>query len=79
MVSNHNYKANKKGKQIIMEVNLTVTKFSWVKAAEEVSKRAGKAYSAQYIREVAKGYRTNNQLQPILEDLKLIKKETENA
>lgn len=62
-----------------MDANLTVTKFSWAAAAREVSKRAGKAYSAQYIREVATGYRTNNQLRPILEELKLIKKETENA
>lgn len=62
-----------------MDAILTVTKISWVKAAEEVSKRAGKAYSAQYIREVATGYRTNNQLRPILEELKLINKEPQNA
>lgn len=62
-----------------MEANLTVTKFSWAAAAQEVSKRAGKAYSAQYIREVATGWRKNLQLEPILKELNLIKKETENA
>ncbi|PWJ70132.1 MULTISPECIES: hypothetical protein [unclassified Fibrobacter] len=62
-----------------MEANLTVTKISWTAAAQEVSKRAGKAYSAQYIREVATGWRKNLQLEPILKELNLIKKETENA
>jgi hypothetical protein len=54
-----------------MDNNLTVTKISWVKAAAKVSEIAGKPYSAQYIREVANGYRTNKQLAPILKDLGL--------
>lgn len=49
----------------------TVTKFSWKAAASEVSKAAGKTYSAQYIREVATGYRANKQLMPILHGLGL--------
>ena len=57
-----------------MDNNLTVTKISWVKAAAKVSEIAGKPYSAQYIREVATGYRTNNQLTPILKDLGLSNK-----
>lgn len=49
-----------------------VSKFSWTAAAREVSKVAGKTYSAQYIREVAVGFRTNKQLTPILEKLGLL-------
>ncbi len=52
-----------------MNAQMTVTKISWRKAAEKVSKIAGKAYSPQYIREVATGYRTNHQLVPVLKDL----------
>lgn len=59
-----------------MNNNLTVTKISWLMAAKRVSEIAGKPYSAQYIREVATGYRTNNQLRPILADLNLITKES---
>ena len=58
-----------------MDKKLTVTKISWQKVAERVSKLTGKTYSAQYIREVAIGYRTNKQLQPILQDLGLAKNE----
>ena len=58
-----------------MDNNLTVTKISWQKVAERVSEITGKTYSAQYIREVAIGYRTNKQLQPILQGLGLAKKE----
>ena len=57
-----------------MDKKLTVTKISWLKAAEMVSEIAGKPYSAQYIREVANGYRTNKQLAPILKDLGLTNK-----
>ena len=57
-----------------MDNNLTVTKISWVKVAAKVSEIAGKPYSAQYIREVANGYRTNKQLAPILKDLGLTNK-----
>lgn len=57
-----------------MNAQMTVTKISWRKAAERVSEIAGKAYSPQYIREVATGYRTNNQLTPILKDLGLTTK-----
>ena len=52
-----------------MQLVKTITKISWGLAADEVSKRAGKRYSAQYIREVATGYRTNHQLTPVLKDL----------
>lgn len=58
-----------------MDNNLTVTKFSWRKAAERVSEIAGKPYSAQYVREVATGYRTNHQLTIILQNLGIVKKE----
>ena len=58
-----------------MDKKLTVTKISWLKAAERVSEIAGKPYSAQYVREVATGYRTNKQLTSILQDLGLVKKE----
>lgn len=58
-----------------MDKNLTVTKFSWRKAAERVSEIAGKPYSAQYVREVATGYRTNKQLTIILKNLGIVKKE----
>lgn len=49
--------------------NLTVTKISWIKVAKKVSDLVGKAYSAQYIRDVAVGYRTNKTLKPILDDM----------
>ena len=58
-----------------MNNNLTVTKISWQKVAKRVSEITGKTYSAQYIREVAIGYRTNKQLTLILQDLSLVKKE----
>jgi len=45
------------------------TKFSWIAVAAEVSKVTGKTYSAQYIREVATGWRINKTLQPVLEKL----------
>ncbi|MCQ2120709.1 MAG: hypothetical protein MJY78_02625 [Fibrobacter sp.] len=46
-----------------------MTRISWPKAADEVAKVTGKRYSPHYIREVATGYRTNNQLVPVLKDL----------
>lgn len=58
-----------------MTADFTVTKFSWRKAAEKVSQIAGKSYSANYVREVATGYRSNKQLTSILQDLGLVKKE----
>ena len=58
-----------------MDKNLTVTKLSWRKVAERVSQISGKPYSAQYVREVAIGYRSNKQLTSILQDLGLVKKE----
>ena len=57
-----------------MANDFTVTKIAWRKAAERVSEIAGKPYSAQYIREVATGYRTNKQLAPFLKDLGLTTK-----
>lgn len=58
-----------------MTADFTVTKFSWRKAAEKVSELAGKPYSANYVREVASGYRTNHQLTIILQNLGIVKKE----
>ena len=57
-----------------MANNFTVTKIAWSKVAAKVSEIAGKPYSAQYIRDVATGYRTNKQLAPILKDLGLTNK-----
>ncbi|MBR2095212.1 MAG: hypothetical protein IJ908_06340 [Fibrobacter sp.] len=57
-----------------MANDFTVTKIAWGKAAAKVSEIAGKPYSAQYIRDVATGYRTNKQLAPILKDLGLTTK-----
>ena len=58
-----------------MTADFTVTKFSWRKAAEKVSELAGKPYSANYVREVASGYRTNHQLTIVLQNLGIVKKE----
>ena len=58
-----------------MTADFTVTKFSWRKVAEKVSEVAGKPYSANYVREVASGYRTNHQLTIVLQNLGIIKKE----
>ena len=58
-----------------MTADFTVTKFSWRKAAEKVSEVAGKPYSANYVREVASGYRTNHQLTIVLQNLGIVKKE----
>jgi len=52
-----------------MNSGLTVTKISWASVASHVNKMTGKTYSAQYIREVAVGFRTNHQLVPVLRDL----------
>lgn len=52
-----------------MNPSITTTKISWNAVAREVTKRVGKRYDAQYIREVATGYRTNRQLTPVLKDL----------
>lgn len=49
--------------------NLTVTKISWIKVASKVSEIVGKTYSAQYIRDVATGYRTNKTLKLVLDDI----------
>lgn len=73
---NHHYKKVKKNEELFqMDKNLTVTKLSWRKVAERVSQISGKPYSAQYVREVAIGYRSNKQLTSILQDLGLVKKE----
>jgi len=47
----------------------TIERFSWREVAKEVSRLAGKTYSPSYIREVATGYRANNQLKDLLNDL----------
>jgi len=51
------------------------TTISWVLAAQEVSRVAGKRYDAQYVKDVARGYRLNHQLEPILKDLGLLQQE----
>lgn len=48
------------------------TKLSWMAVAGEVYRVTGKAYSAQYVREVAIGYRSNKQLTIVLKDLGII-------
>ena len=71
---NHHYKKVKKNEELFqMDKNLTVTKLSWRKVAERVSEITGKPYSAQYVREVATGYRTNKTLTTVLRDLGLVK------
>ena len=62
MIKHYHKQFTKNEETFQMDNNLTVTKFSWRKAAERVSEIAGKPYSAQYIREVATGYRTNQKL-----------------
>lgn len=58
-----------------MNNEFSVTKIAWGKAAAKVSEIAGKPYSAQYVRDVATGYRTNHQLTIILQNLGIVKKE----
>ena len=55
--------------------NLTETRISWIAVANAVSEVAGKPYSANYVREVASGYRTNHQLTIVLQNLGIVKKE----
>ena len=52
-----------------MNPSVTTTNISWKLVAQKVNKTVGRAYSAQYIREVATGYRSNKQLTPVLKDL----------
>jgi len=52
-----------------MNPSVTTTNISWKLVAQKVNKTVGRAYSAQYIREVATGYRNNKQLTPVLKDL----------
>lgn len=52
-----------------MNPSVTTTNISWKLVAQRVNKAVGRAYSAQYIREVATGYRNNKQLTPVLKDL----------
>jgi len=52
-----------------MNPSITTTNISWKLVAQKVNKTVGRAYSAQYIREVATGYRSNKQLTPVLKDL----------
>lgn len=48
---------------------------SWNATAQEVSRRLGKTYSGQYVREVARGWRLNLRIQPVLIELGLMPKE----
>jgi len=52
-----------------MNPSIPTTNISWKLVAQKVNKTVGRAYSAQYIREVATGYRSNKQLTPVLKDL----------
>lgn len=57
-------------------VTETKTQVSWPKVARLVSQRvgSGKTYSGQYVREVARGWRTHKAIEPILQDLGLLEK-----
>ncbi len=57
-------------------VTETKTQLSWPKVARVVSQRIGngKTYSGQYVREVARGWRTHKKIEPILQDLGLLEK-----
>lgn len=52
----------------------TKTQLSWPKVARVVSQRIGngKTYSGQYVREVARGWRTHKRIAPILKELGLM-------
>lgn len=52
----------------------TKTQLSWPKVARVVSQRIGngKVYSGQYVREVARGWRTHKRIEPILRELGLM-------
>jgi len=58
-----------KNGELKMTPSVTTTKISWKLVTQRVNKAVGKSYSAQYIREVATGYRSNRQLQMVLKDL----------
>lgn len=53
---------------------LSAPRPDWKVVAQEVSKRLGKIYSGQYVREVASGWRRHNSIGPILQELGVMEK-----
>lgn len=52
----------------------TKTQLCWPKVARLVTQRIanGKSYSGQYVREVARGWRSHKKIEPILQELGLL-------
>jgi hypothetical protein len=53
----------------VLQLDFRPAKVSWQSVAKVVNARASKPYTPQYIRDVAVGYRTNNQLTELLSSL----------
>jgi len=53
---------------------LSTPRTDWKSVAQEVSKRLGKIYSGQYVREVASGWRSHKSIGPILQELGVMEK-----
>ncbi|MEK7392395.1 MAG: hypothetical protein AAB214_07490 [Fibrobacterota bacterium] len=53
---------------------LSTPRTDWKSVALEVSKRLGKSYSGQYVREVASGWRNHTSIRSILQELGIIEK-----
>jgi hypothetical protein len=62
-------------------VTETKTQLSWPKVARVVSQRIGngKSYSGQYVREVARGWRTHKKIEPILRELGVLDSQVQAA
>lgn len=52
----------------------TPPKVDWHKVADEVNRRTGKDYSAQYVREIGTGWRAHKSIRPILDELGVTRK-----
>jgi len=53
----------------VLQLDFRPAKVSWQSVARAVNARTPKPYTPQYIRDVAVGYRTNNQLTKLLGSL----------
>lgn len=51
---------------------LTEQRTDWRKVAADVSRRLGKLYSGQYVREIASGWRGHKTIAPILVEMGLM-------
>lgn len=51
---------------------LTEQRTDWKSVAAEVSRRLGKNYPGQYVREIASGWRGHKTIAPILVEMKLM-------